>query len=110
MVSTEGPAIIRLLIDGIETTEVCKLLRVCDGNEDKDLGDSLTSFRENISIENLNPVVVKKKEDSTCATCTYVVSQVLEQVSLLNNCNQSHLLNDFEARRSTLLHNSFSHN
>ena len=104
MVSTEGPAIIRLLIDGIETTEVCKLLRVCDGNEDKDLGDSLTSFRENISIENLNPVVVKKKEDSTCATCTYVVSQVLEQVSLLNNCNQSHLL------KSTLLHNSFSHN
>ena len=94
MVSTEGPAIIRLLIDGIETTEVCKLLRVCDGNEDKDLGDSLTSFRENISIENLNPVVVKKKEDSTCATCTYVVSQVLEQVSSLNNCNQSHLLND----------------
>ena len=92
MVSTEGPAIIRLLIDGIETTEVCKLLRVCDGNED--LGDSLTSFRDDISIENLNPVIVNKKEDSTCATCTYVVSQVLEQVNLINNCNQSHLLND----------------
>ena len=66
MVSTEGPAIIRLLFDGKETTEVCKLLRVCDGNED--LGDSLTSFRDNISIENLNPVIVNKKEDSTCAT------------------------------------------
>ena len=91
MVSTEGPAIIRLLIDGIETTEVCKLLRVCDGNED--LGDSLISFRDNISIDNLNPVVINKKEDSTCATCTYVVSQVLEQVNLINNCNQSHLLN-----------------
>ena len=90
MVSTEGPAIIRLLIDGIETTEICKLLRVCDGNED--LGDSLTSFRDNISIDNLNPVVINKKEDSTCATCTYVVSQVLEQVNLFNNCNQSHYL------------------
>ena len=92
MVSTEGPAIIRLLIDGIETTEICKLLRVCDGNED--LGDSLTSFRDNISIDNLNPVVINKKKDSTCATCTYVVSQVLEQVNLFNNCNQSHYLNN----------------
>merc|ERR1719412_2487278 len=80
LVDTEGPEIIRLIIDGIQTTEICKLLNICDGSQNADLGDSLTSFRDEISVQNLNPVLVQKKEDSTCATCSYVVSAVLEQV------------------------------
>jgi len=72
-----------LIIDGIQTTEICQLLGICDGSQDVGLGDSLTSFRDEIGVQNLNPVVVKKKEDSTCATCDYVVTAVLEQVICL---------------------------
>ena len=81
LADTEGPAIIQFIVDGIQTTEICKLLGICDGSQNVGLGDSLTSFRDEISVQNLNPVVVKKKEDSTCATCDYVVSVVLEQVN-----------------------------
>jgi hypothetical protein len=83
LVDTEGPEIIKLIIEGIQTTEICKLLGICDGSQNVDLGDSLTSFRDEIGVQNLNPVVVKKKEDSTCATCDYVVTAVLEQVIFL---------------------------
>ena len=72
-----------MIIDGIQTTEICQLLEICDGSQDVGLGDSLTSFRDEIGVQNLNPVVVKKKEDSTCATCDYVVTAVLEQVTCL---------------------------
>jgi len=95
LVDTEGPAIIQFIIDGIQTTEICKLLGICDGSQNVDLGDSLTSFRDEISVQNLNPVVVMKKEDSTCATCNYVVTTVLEQVR--NKDNQDEIRNLIES-------------
>ena len=80
LVDTYGPAIIQMLIQEVEATEVCKMLHLCDNAQTEDLGDSLTSFRDEISVQSLNPLEMQKKEDSTCATCSYVVSMVLDQV------------------------------
>ena len=78
LVDTYGPLIIQELIQEVEATEICKKLGLCPQNED--LGDSLTSFRDEISVQSLNPFEMQKKEDSTCATCTYVTSMILDQV------------------------------
>lgn len=69
-----------MLVQEVEATEICKMLHLCDNTQNEDLGDSLTSFRDEISVQSLNPVEMQKKEDSTCATCSYVVSMVLDQV------------------------------
>ena len=50
LVDTEGPAIVQLIIQGIETTKICKLLRLCDGSQNELLGDSLTSFEDDINV------------------------------------------------------------
>ena len=77
---TYGPLIIQMLIQEVEGTEICKKLHLCDNNQNEDLGDSLTSFRDEISIQSFNPLEMQKKEDSTCATCSYVTSMILDQV------------------------------
>ena len=69
-----------MIIEGIETSQVCKLLGICNAQQNELLGDSLTSFKDAINAENLNPVVVMQKKNENCATCNYVVSVVLEQV------------------------------
>ena len=79
LVDTYGPLIIQELIQEVEATEICKKLGLCPQNED--LGDSLTSFRDEISVQSLNPFEMQKKEDSTCATCSYVTSMILDQVN-----------------------------
>ncbi len=74
---TEGPAIVQLIIQGIETTEICRLLHLCDQSQNKMLETSLTSFGDKHS----NPVVAKLEKNENCATCNYYVSIVLEQAS-----------------------------
>ena len=84
MVDTYGPAIIEMLKEQVEANDICKMLHLCDSNQTENLGESLTSFRDEISVQSLNPVEMQKKEDSTCATCSYVVSMVLDQVNSRN--------------------------
>ena len=80
---TEGPAIVQLIIQGIETTEICKLLRLCDQTKNQMLGASLTSFKDNRNYAQMNPVVATREKNENCATCNYYVSIVLEQASSL---------------------------
>ena len=80
---TEGPAIVQLIIQGIETTEICRLLRLCDQSQNQMLGASLTSFKDNRNYAQMNPVVATREKNENCATCNYYVSIVLEQASSL---------------------------
>ena len=80
LVDTYGPAIIEMIKEQVEANDICKLLKLCDSSQTENLGESLTSYRDEISVQSLNPVEMQKKEDSTCATCSYVVSMVLDQV------------------------------
>ena len=84
LVDTYGPAIIEMLKEQVEANDICKLLHLCDSSQTENLGESLTSYRDEISVQSLNPVEMQKKEDSTCATCGYVVSMVLDQVKSRN--------------------------